>query len=289
MNHAEPPPTDALLDAWRAWHDGGEEEREEAYRQAVRSARSGPALTAGEIVADRYRVEAHRSDGLLAATWEATDLVDDERVLLKTLHARFLHDEGSIDRFHQAIAHQAEHAERGIVPILATGEPWFGFHWAVTGFAPTVLTQVVADLDEIGARQVLLDVARSLEAAHLCGLSHGHVAPESIVLDARGSASLADFGLQPAMIDGPFAAPERADPDLPPSPPITGSVSGSMQGRNARTIGECLYIVSIRQFGNQTRCCSTCLLSGSSSHSSGLGARKRSKRPSRSGSDGVRP
>jgi len=211
---------DRLLAAWQAWHDDPDDEAlEGSYRQAAAEARQGPALNPGEIVADRYRLQDHRGNGPLAATWAATDLPSGDRVLVKTLHARFLHDRELVARFHRSIARQAEVAERGIAPIVGTGEPWSGFHWAVTGWFPKQLDDVLEDLDDVGARQLLLDIATALGNAHAAGLAHGRVAPEAVVLHADGAAALADFGLQPpASVDSPFAAPESADPRHTPTP-----------------------------------------------------------------------
>jgi tetratricopeptide (TPR) repeat protein len=214
-----PPESEPLLTAWRAWHASpDDEDLQAAYRSAVAGYRVGPVLRPGEIVADRYQLHEQLGDGPLTARFAATDLVDDEPVLLEVLHARYLHMPGVADRFHHAALQQQETERHGVVPVRHAGDVWEGFHWMATDRPGQALSAARAGLSEAARRQVLLDVGEALQEAHEAELAHGALDPEQVLLDERGAASLTGFGMRSPIYTGSlFAAPETADPTAEPT------------------------------------------------------------------------
>jgi serine/threonine-protein kinase len=61
-------------------------------------------------------------------------------------------------------------------------------------------------LDEPVALSLLKQLLDTLGAAHQAGVVHGHLKPESILLDAGGSAKVVDFGISHLLHDTAYAA-----------------------------------------------------------------------------------
>src|SRR5205823_4099111 len=84
--------------------------------------------------------------------------------------------------------------------------------------------------------EILIGIARGLRHAHTHGVVHRQVAPQNVLLDDRGTAQLAHFGLAKLMEPeagtvwasdavattmSPYLAPELADANLGPACPGT--------------------------------------------------------------------
>jgi len=205
--------------AWRKWQDQPDDDEAEAtYRQRVAELRASHTLTAGEIVADAYRLDAPLGEGGLCTTWRATDLRTDTAVAFKVLHPRFGAKPAMVKRFHAALHLQGQVAERGVMVVRDEGGTWEGFAWGVVQLGDADLARRLPDLDELDRTQVLIDVATALHNAHAAGLAHGRLSPQNVLVDDDGGAWLTDFGLVPPnALDSPFAAPEAGDPAYRPS------------------------------------------------------------------------
>ena len=210
---------DALVDAWRAWHEAPDDDDATAtYREAAGALRAGPLPVAGEIVADRYQLTAHRADGELCARWAAVDLHDEGDVYVEILHSRFLAVPGVAERFHEAAQTQAELDAEGVAPVRQAGDVWEGFHWVATDRVGRPLSDALADLDPTARRQVLLDVGEAVSACHEAGVFHGALGPDNVLVDAQGAAAITGIGHRSPVFTGSlFAAPESANPAFEPT------------------------------------------------------------------------
>jgi len=193
-----------------------------AFAAAVRAARVGPALNAGEILDGRFRLLAHLGDGTLAGTWHAWDLEDGRDVAIKVLQARFLSDPGAVKTFDSSIESMASLSHANLCPVVAGTADYEGFRFAVLDYIEGGSLEEAISAGRInptGALQAVIDAGRGLASAHDQDLFHGNISPRNILLTADGVGMLCD--LQLSARDGHhmgsmYTAPEAAEPGFSP-------------------------------------------------------------------------
>lgn len=212
-----------LLERYRAMQAApGDAEVASALMEARRAMRQGPVLHPGEIVADRYRLLTRLRDGAVAATWRGWDLVEDEAVEVKVLHARFIGDADAEARFFGSAAQVEALAHPNLPRVRVARATWEGFPIFVTDAhgATTLEARVQAGLSRWSAVQAVVDAGRALAAAHARQMFHRDVNPGTIIVDERGAAWLSDFDLAPPaalQMGSAYQAPESMEPDAAPS------------------------------------------------------------------------
>lgn len=211
---------EALWACWRALQDG--EEAREAFVAAARELRQGPLLLPGEIVAERYRLLARIRDGGLAATWRGWDLVSDEPVAIKVLHAQFLADPSAVEQFFGAASRMASLEHPRAPRVRLPRADYEGFQLFVTDFhgETTLEARLTAEprLDRWAAVQAVIEAGQALATAHAQGLLHQDVNPGAIYL-SDDEAWLTDFDLAPPhQLGSAYQAPETMEPGAEASP-----------------------------------------------------------------------
>ena len=181
---------------------------------------------------DQYRLVEEVGAGGMAMVYRAIDIRAQQEVALKILSPAI----GAERRFVQRFRREAEILHRrlkhpNIVPVLGYGE--------VRGMAYLAMPFIRGGTlhDRIAGGQVTLEasrrwvaqVAAALDFAHRQGVIHRDVKPSNVMIDLKGNALLADFGLA-RLVEG------------------TGTLTGSMlmgtpafvspeQGRGAKLDG----------------------------------------------------
>ncbi len=161
--------------------------------------RAGDApLVVGEILADRFEIEALASVGGMGAVYRGRDRLGGGAVAVKLLR------EGEVDadRFLREGAALSELAHPAIVRWIAhgmspSGRPWLAMEWLEGETLTDLLRRSPRGLDigrvaSLGAR-----IAQALAATHARGLVHRDVKPSNVFLP-EGSvlrAKLVDFGI----------------------------------------------------------------------------------------------
>ncbi len=166
--------------------------------QLKRALRAGGQLSTGDRLGGRYKLEEAVGDGGFATVWRAWDTVKKRRVAIKVLHAQHARDRTRRERFVRGARQMAAFDHPHIVPVYEPQAYDDGFRYFVMAWMPGGdLRAVVLDggLDRARGRQVLLDVAEGLAAAHSRGLIHRDVKPGNILIDVDGRARLSDFDL----------------------------------------------------------------------------------------------
>jgi eukaryotic-like serine/threonine-protein kinase len=190
------------------------------------------ALTAGQLLADRYRLRRRIAVGGMGEVWEAADQRLDRRVAVKVLKAELSGDTEFLHRFrtearttaslnHPGVAAVHDYGETAAVPDgpadtaylvmeLVEGEP---------------LATVLARLRRLSPDQtldVLEQAGHALQAAHERGLVHRDVKPGNILITPSGTVKITDFGIAKAVDAAPvtrsgmvmgtahYIAPEQA-------------------------------------------------------------------------------
>jgi serine/threonine-protein kinase len=144
-----------------------------------------------------YAIDRLLGEGGMGRVYEARGR-DGTRVALKLIKTELARDETLRRRFQREarIAQTVRHPN--VVPLIAMGE-YEGVPYMAQSFIDgRSLEQKLAGdgvLDTASALRICADVAAGLDALRAAGLVHRDVKPGNILLDERGRAYIADFGL----------------------------------------------------------------------------------------------
>jgi serine/threonine protein kinase len=187
-------------------------------------------LAAGEIIACRYRVEAHYRRHPLGELYRCRDQDKlESSVLLQRLRREFARP-GVQDRLFETRG-SASLESPVIADILDYGEDIDGRPFLVTPWSDDAsLDAVERPLGFAEAVTIVVRVAEALAPLHARGLLHGGIEPASILVDdQRELTNMLGFGLAPALAAGAdrtralplLVSPGYAAPEL-----ITGAPLG---------------------------------------------------------------
>jgi outer membrane protein assembly factor BamB len=157
---------------------------------------SGPART-GDIVAERYRVEAELGRGGMAVVYRATDIRLDRPVALKLLH-RYV---ASLDRhrFSREIRALATLAHPNVITVYDLGESGEDTYLTMELASGGNFADLGPLEDDPGQQDALLDsatrVAEALAYVHGRGMVHRDLTPGNILLTTERVPKVMDFGL----------------------------------------------------------------------------------------------
>ena len=145
-----------------------------------------------------YRIEAELGRGGMGVVYRATDLQLERPVALKLIAPELSEDPAFRGRFltETRLAASLDHPH--VLPVHAAGEHEGRLYLAmryVEGEDLKALLGREGRLEPQRALAICGQVAEALDAAHARGLVHRDVKPANVLLDARGEAYLADFGL----------------------------------------------------------------------------------------------
>ena len=146
---------------------------------------------------DGYRVERLLGQGGMGVVYEARQVSLDRRVALKVLAPGLADEPGFRERFRREALVQAKLTHPHAVPVYESGESEHGIYIAMQFIEGRDLRSLLAWEQPRPAELVgiLGQVAAALDAAHDVGLVHRDVKPHNVLVDERGDAYLADFGL----------------------------------------------------------------------------------------------
>ncbi|MEM7137242.1 MAG: serine/threonine-protein kinase [Myxococcota bacterium] len=155
----------------------------------------GDSISAGSIVADRYRVVSALARGSSGDVYLARDLLDDTDVAIKVLRAEFIADDGMRRRFRREAAVLKALTCPSIVRLLDVEFGRGGRVFLVTEFVegPTVADRIATSPLDVAEATVLVSaMADALGAAHEHGVLHGDLKPANILWSETGPR-LIDF------------------------------------------------------------------------------------------------
>ncbi|HWE81355.1 MAG TPA: protein kinase, partial [Gaiellaceae bacterium] len=152
----------------------------------------------GDIVSDRYELEELVGAGGMSSVYRAHDRVLERDVALKVLHERLNVEQDVVDRFGREAKLVAGLSHQNIVAVIDRGEH-AGRPFIVLEFIPGEnLKQLVARTGPLPVERALelgIEVARGLSFAHQKGFVHRDVKPQNVLLNGKGEAKVADFGI----------------------------------------------------------------------------------------------
>jgi hypothetical protein len=175
-------------------------------RSAVSSSPSSPSsdssdhgrFVPGTLLLERYRILGLLGRGGMGEVYRADDLRLGQTVALKFLPADLARDPGRLARFHSEVrlARQVSHPSVCRVYDLGDldGQPFLSMEY-IDGENLATLLRRIGRLPSDKATEVARQICAGLSAAHERGVVHRDLKPGNVMLDGRGRARIADFGL----------------------------------------------------------------------------------------------
>ncbi len=157
---------------------------------------------AGQLIADRYRLEERVGSGAMGVVWRAQDELLRRTVAVKQLLVQSGVDgaEASARAMREGrIAARLQHPNAVTVYDAAdvAGSPWLVMEFVP---APSLAT-VLAQRGKLAPDAVIrfgAQIASALAAAHASGIVHRDVKPGNVLLAEDGTAKITDFGISRA-------------------------------------------------------------------------------------------
>ena len=152
----------------------------------------------GALLLDRYRILGLLGRGGMGEVYRADDLKLGQTVALKFLPAELAREPARLARFHSEVrlARQVSHPSVVRVYDLGDyeGQPFLSMEY-IDGENLSVLLRRIGRLPSDKATEVARHVCAGLAAAHERGVVHRDLKPGNVMIDGRGRARIADFGL----------------------------------------------------------------------------------------------
>jgi eukaryotic-like serine/threonine-protein kinase len=155
-------------------------------------------LEPGMVLAQRYEIVEILGQGGMGAVYKATDRELNRAVAIKVIRPDLARDQGIVDRFKQELllAHQVTH--RNVIRIYdlseADGMKFITMEY-VEGENLLTLLHEKKKFSAEESVEIMQQVCRALEAAHIVGVIHRDLKPQNIMRDKTGRILVMDFGL----------------------------------------------------------------------------------------------
>lgn len=164
----------------------------------------------GDLLAGRYRLVDLLSESGTGRFWRAHDRVLARHVAVHVIAA----DDKRAAGLKDAARRSAAVPDRRLLRVLDVDE-WEGLCYVVNEWGSgTSLDVMLANDGPLNARRaawIVSEVAAVTAAAHAVGASHGHLVPESVMVDHAGMVRVIGFAVDAALLGLP---PERRDSDV---------------------------------------------------------------------------
>jgi serine/threonine protein kinase len=210
------------------------------------------AISTGELLKDRYRLEHTLGRGGMAAVWLGHDEVLDRPVAVKVLSDTIASDPGFVARFRREATTAAALSHPNLVGVYDFSEQGER-PYLVMQFVPGEnLAERLEQGERVDCNQLARELLEALVHIHEVGILHRDVKPANIIVEPAGTAKLIDFGIAlprdatALTSTGLILGTERyAAPEVMQGRPATersdlyslGIVLGRCQGRCSRALG----------------------------------------------------
>lgn len=162
-----------------------------------------PAARIGEILGDRYRLEAILGQGSAGVVYEAQHTVVGRRFAVKVLRPGLIGRADVLERFRREAQAAGSLESENIASAIDFGHTADGLPFIVMEYLPGEdLGAVLARDGRLSEQRVVeigVQVCRGLATAHAAGIIHRDLKPENLLLARRGDGSdlvkILDFGI----------------------------------------------------------------------------------------------
>lgn len=156
------------------------------------------SLREGEVLAERYRIEAVLGRGGMGVVLKAHDLQLDEDVALKVIRPELALTPAFLEQLKQELRLARRITHRHVLRTHDFGEAQ-GIPFVTMEFLKGITLRQLSDdrgrLPLALTLRIARQVAEGLEAAHAVGVVHRDVKPHNVFFDLQGDVKLLDFGL----------------------------------------------------------------------------------------------
>jgi serine/threonine-protein kinase len=171
---------------------------------------AGVAVAPGELLANRYRIEAEVGSGGTGIVYRAMDCVLGELVAIKLLRPEIVAaDPQAFERFTQELRLARSITHRNVVRTHDLGDsdgvPFLTMEYVQGASLAAVLARL-RRLPPAAVVSIAKQLLRALAVAHEQGVIHGDLKPQNLLIGANGVLKVTDFGVA-RLIRG--AVPER--------------------------------------------------------------------------------
>ncbi|MHB1987856.1 MAG: serine/threonine-protein kinase [Acidimicrobiales bacterium] len=167
-------------------------------------------LRAGQLIADRYLVEALIGRGGMAEVYQARDERLTRPVALKVLRRHYARDPLLRSRFEEEARAAALVSHPNVVAVFDAGEDDTESFIVMELVAGETLFDLIArgPIEPGQVRSIGGQVLDAIGAAHARGVLHRDIKPANVLIDSEGTAKVADFGIAKAI----HPSPDGGDP-----------------------------------------------------------------------------
>lgn len=156
------------------------------------------------ILNGRYRIDGVVGDGGMAVVYRGWDLVLNRVVAIKVLREQYATNDSFLARFRREAQSAAGLSHPNIVNVYDVGrdgDTWYIVQELIDGTDLASLIRQRGQFTVPDAIEVMAQIAPALDYAHSHGIIHRDVKPHNILIDARGTAKVVDFGIAKGVND----------------------------------------------------------------------------------------
>jgi eukaryotic-like serine/threonine-protein kinase len=172
---------------------------------STRTPTPSSTLEPGRVLGSRYEIIQMLGEGGMGAVYKARDRELDRFVALKVIRPEFAQSADTLHRFKQELILARQVTHRNVIRIFDLGEAEgtkFITMEYVDGRDLKSVLRESGKLEPKRAAEIIDQVCRALEAAHMEGVVHRDLKPQNIMLDKQGKVSVMDFGIARTMEAG---------------------------------------------------------------------------------------
>jgi serine/threonine-protein kinase len=158
----------------------------------------GGRFTAGQILAERYRIVALAGRGGMGEVFRAEDLKLGQIVAMKFLPERLCQDAAALERFHTEVRNARQVSHPNVCRVFDIGESDGSLFLTMEYVDGEDLASVVRRIGRLSpdkATEIARQICAGLAAAHERGVIHRDLKPANVMLDGAGKIRITDFGL----------------------------------------------------------------------------------------------
>ena len=149
-------------------------------------------------IAERYDIIGMLGSGGMGNVYKVRDRTLEEVIALKTLHRRLADDELALTRFHREVklARRVTHPNVARTFDIGTdGELTYLTMEFIDGVPLNIYLSHHKKISLASTIELVVQIARGLEAAHAAGVIHRDLKPANIMVSSTGRAVITDFGI----------------------------------------------------------------------------------------------